>query len=218
MVSGIRFAGCSGAMGGQPSNRAFPNGLEVFNMQPGDTSAPLRVGFFGAGGAPNASVIVGEYQDRTHRTNHNGADLGVFINNKFSSSTVAIVSGVTFPNLIDMPASSGTLMCRFTEPSAQQVQTQNATFRAVSFNSNSGVPNIDAIPANVTVQAFELKNTVGGAGNSSWTNITSGSNALALNAQAATATVHDFIVAVSASPTATGTNRDFGFAVRLEYF
>ncbi len=218
MVSGIRFSACSGAMGGQPSNRAFINALEIFNMQPGDTTSPLRLGFFGAGGAPNAAVIVGEYQDRTHRTNHTGADLGVFINNKFSSSTVAIVSGVTFPNMNNMPANSGTLLCRFTEPTAQAVQTQNASFRAVALDSTSGVPNIDAIPSNITIQAFELQNTVGGAGNSSWTDITSGSNALSLNNQSATGSVHDFIVGVSASPTTTGTNREFGFMVRLEYF
>jgi hypothetical protein len=218
MTSGIRWAGCSGSMGGQPSNRAFPNSLEIFNMQPGDTTSPLRLGFFGAGGAPNAAVIVGEYQDRTHRTNHNGSDLGVFINQKFSSSTVAIISGVTFPNMTDVPGNSGTLLCRFTEPTAQEVQTQNATFRAIAFNSSSGVPNIDSIPANITIQAFEVKNTVGGTGDGSWTDITSGSNALPLDAQAATASVHDFIVGVSASPTTTGTNRDFGFMIRLEYF
>ncbi len=218
MVSGIRFTGCSGAMGGQPSNRAFINSLEIFNMQPGDTTAPLRVGFFGAGGAPNAAVIVGEYQDRTHRTNHSAADLGVLINNKFSSSTVAIISGVTFPNMNNVPANSGTLLCRFTEPTLQDVQTQNATFRAVALDSSSGVPNIDAIPSNITIQAFELQNTVGGLGNASWTNITSGSNALSLNNQSATGSVHDFIVGVSASPTVTGTNRDFGFMIRLEYF
>lgn len=218
MVSGVRFSACSGAMGGQPSNRAFINSLEIFNMQPGDTTSPLRVGFFGAGGAPNAAVIVGEYQDRTHRTNHNAADLGVLINHKYSSSTISIVSGVTFPNMNNIPANSGTLLCRFTEPTSQAVQTQNATFRAISFNSSSGVPNIDSIPSNLTIQAFELQNTVGGAGNSSWTNITSGSNALSLNNQTATGAVHDFIVGISASPTTTGTNRDFGFMLRLEYF
>lgn len=218
MVSGVRFSACSGAMGGQPSNRTFPAALEIFQMIPGDTTSPLRLGFFGAGGAPNAAVIVGQYQDRTHRTNHNGSDLGVFINHKFSDSVTSIISGVTFPNITDTPGSSGTLLCRFTEPTAQQVQTQNASFKAVSFNTSSGVPNIDAIPSNITIQAFELKNTVGGAGNTSWSTLTTGSNSLSLNNQAATASIHDFIVAVSASPTTTGTNRDFGFAVRLEYF
>lgn len=218
MVSGIRFALCSGAMGGQPSNMPFPQNLEIFNMQPGDTTSPLRLGFFGGGGAPDAAVIVGNYQDRTHRTNHNGSDLGVGINNKYSSSSVAIVSGVTFPNMNNIPGNSGTLLCRFTEPTAQEVQTQNATFRAIEFNSSSGVPNIDAIPSNITIQAFELQNTVGGTGNSTWTDITSGSNALSLNNQTATGSVHDFIVGISASPTTTGTNRDFGFMIRLEYF
>lgn len=217
MVSGVRFAGCSGALGGQPSNRAFPNGLEIFNMQPGDTGAPVRLGFFGANGVTSA-VIVGDYQDRTHRTNHGGSDLAQLINLKFSSTSVALVSGVTFPNMPDIPGSSGTLLCRFTEPTAQQVSTQNSSFRAVAFNSTSGVPNIDTIPSNLTIQAFELQNTVGSTGNSSWTEITSGSNALSLNNQAATASVHDFIVGVSLSPTVTGTNRDFGFMIRLEYF
>jgi hypothetical protein len=218
MVSGVRFSCASGAFGGQPANRTFPAVAEIFAMQPGDTTSPLRLGFFGPGGAPNGSVIINTYQDRTHRTNHFGADLGQFINLKFSSSSIAIVSGVTFPNMQDIPASSGTLLCRFTEPSNSQVSTQNATFRAVVLNSSSGVPNIDALVPNINIQAFELKNTVGGAGNASWTDITTASNQLALNNQAATAMVHDFIVGVSASPTSTGTNRDFGFAVRLEFF
>jgi hypothetical protein len=218
MVSGVRFSCASGAFGGQPNNITFPAAAEIFQMQPGDTTSPLRLGFFGPNGAPNGSVIINTFQDRTHRTNHVGADLGQFINLKFSSSSVAIVSGVTFPNMQDIPASSGTLLCRFTEPSNSQVSTQNATFRAVVLNSASGVPNIDAIPPNLSIKAFELKNTVGGAGNASWSDLTTSTNQLTLNNQNATAMVHDFIVGVSVSPTATGTNRDFGFAVRLEFF
>ena len=218
MTSGVRFSAASGAMGGQPSNRTFPAALEIFAMQPGDTTSPERLGFFGVAGAPNAAVVIGSYQDRTHRTNHSGSDLGIFINNKFVSSSVASVSGVSFPNMQDMPASSGSLLCRFTEPNGNQVSTQNAVLRAVRINASSGVPDITALPQNISVQGFELKNTVGGAGNSSWTDMSTTTNSLSLNAQSATASVHDFIVGLSVSPTVAGVNLLFGFAVVLEFF
>lgn len=219
MASGIRFFCCSGSMGSTPAGRAEPN-LEIFNLEPGATASPERLGFFGLLGAPNAPVIVGTYQERTHRTNHNGADLGIFVNVKFTGTSSAEVSGVpltlTGHTLATIPQNSGTLLCRFTEPSGTQVQTQNAFIRAVALTDASGAL-ISTTPSNITIQAAQLADTHGNAGDASWSNLTGGSNQLDLANQAGTALVHDYHLIISCSPLTAGVNRSWGLYFQLEF-
>ncbi len=220
MVSGIRFFGCSGSMGGTPSTRATPN-IEIFNLEIGATHSPNRLGLFGSAGAPNSAVIVGQYQDRTHRTNHVGSDLGQMVNVKYTGSTSASVSGVALTStghtLATIPQNSGTLLCRFTEPNNTSVITQQGTFRAVALNASSGMPDITSLATNITVQAAQLQDTSGNAGDSSWTLISNGGAALSLADQSLESNVHDFHLIVSGSPTAAGRNISFGYYLSVEF-
>lgn len=220
MISGVRFFCCSGAMGGTPSTRATPN-LEIFNLEPGATNNPNRLGFFGSAGAPNSAVIVGQYQDRTHRTNYQGSDLGTMMNVKFTGASSAEVSGValtaTGHTLATIPQSSGTLLARFTEPNDTAVITQNATFRAIDLTAASGAPDITDLASNVIVKAAQLQDTHGNAGDASWTNIDDTGAALSLADQAGLATVHDYHLIVSLSPSIAGSKTNFGFYLQLEF-
>lgn len=219
MVTAVTFFSGSGAMGGRvdADGIATPP-LSFATFSPGATNLGNRLGFFGEAGAPSSPVVVSTYQARSHIVDHLGVNLGTLVNIKFTSSTTAEVSGVSFPNPVDTPPGSGTVLCRFTEPTAQLVTTQNATFRAVQLNSHSGVPDISDDPANIDIQAYQIADTNGGAGDTTWSQIAGGgSNSLALTAQAGEQTIHDFEVAVSASPTAAGRKIDFGFVVDLEF-
>lgn len=218
MASGIRFFACSGAMGGTPSTRATPN-LEIFNLEAGATNNPNRMGFFGSAGAPNSAVIVGQYQDRTHRCDETGVDFGAMINVKFTGASTASVSGVPFTaGLTNIPSTSGTLLCRFTEPNDAAVVTQNATFRAINLTAGSGAPNIsDLVSAGILIKAAQLQDTQGFAGNASWQNIDSSGSALSLQSQVVATNVHDFHLIVSGTPTAAGRKINFAYYMQLEY-
>jgi hypothetical protein len=222
MVSGIRFFACSGALGGTASSRATP-GIELFNFEPRATDSPNRMGFFGVGGAPNSPVVVGFYQDRTHRCDHLGVDLGEMINVKFDGSTGAIVSGVditvTGHTLDTIPQNSGTLLCRFTEPNGTAVITQNSVFRAINLTAASGAA--DTTGANratgITLQAAQLADTDGESGDTSWTTISSGGSDLTLADQDALASVHDYHLIISGTPSAAGRKIDFAYYIQLEF-
>jgi hypothetical protein len=222
MVSGIRFFPCSGAMGNTAAtlnaNGMATIGLEIFNFEIGATNSPNRMGFFGANGAPNSAVIVGQYQDRTHVTDHVGSDLGTMINAKFTGASSVEHSGVPFTGgFANIPRESGTLLCRFTEPNGTDVVTQQATFRAVNFDAGSGVPNIGDLATGITVQAAQLQDTNGNASDASWSEVSSGGAALSLADQSMTVPVHDFHLLVSGSPSAAGRKIDFGYFMQLEF-
>ncbi len=218
MVSGIRWFGCSGAMGGTPSTRATPN-IEIFQLEAGATHSPNRIGFFGSAGAPSSPVVVGTYQNRTFRTNYVGSDLGQLINVKYTGASSAEVSGVTLTatghTLATIPQASGTLLLRFTDPNSLAVSTQNGVFRAIDLTATSGAPNVSDLVNGVNVYAAQLADTAGNSGNASWTDLTAG--ALSLNNQAIAATVHDYHIIISASPTAAGVKTDWGFYVEVEF-
>lgn len=225
MVSGIRFFPGSGAFGNTiaslyAAGKAEPGG-EIFNLEAGATESPNRLGFFGANGAPSSPVIVGQYQDRTHRTNHDGDDLGQFINIKFTAAGTAEVSGVsttvTGADLQDVPSESGTLLLRFTEPNGTPVITQQAVFRAISLTAASGAPDVSDLASNITVRALQLADTDGYAGDTTWTEISSGGADLTLEDQSTEAHVHDYHVGVSAAAAIAGRKRDFAFYCQLEF-
>jgi len=222
MVSGIRFFACSGAMGNTVASLYAAGkatiGLEIFNLVAGDSSRENRMGFFGANGAPNSAVIVGQYQDRTHRTNSIGTDFGQMINAKYTGASTVTHSGVPFTaGFSNIPRESGTLLCRFTEPNNTLVTTVNATFRAVNFSAASGVADISSLASNVTIQAAQLQDTSGNAANASWTLISNGGAALSLGDQSLSSNVHDFHFLVSGSPTTAGRNISFGYYLQLEF-
>lgn len=222
MVSGIRFFACSGAMGNTVAslygNGMATIGLEIFNFEIGATNSPNRMGFFGANGAPNSAVIVGQYQDRTHVTDHVGSDLGAMINAKYTGASSVEHSGVPFTaGLANIPRESGTLLCRFTEPNGTAVITQSATFRAVNFTAGSGVPDIGDLATGVTIQAAQLQDTAGNASDATWSEISSGGSALGLADQSLEASVHDFHLLVSGNPSTAGRKTNFGYYLQLEF-
>lgn len=218
MVSGIRFGACSGIQGGLTYADWGPDvPQEIFAYNSSFQSDPNRVGFFGSAGAP-ASVIIGQYQDRTHRTNNTGADLGIMINVKFTGASDAAVSGVAFPNVEDLPGASGTLLMRFRDATDTLVITQNGFLRAIRFVTNE--PNDGLKPLNVDIRGFQAADTHGNAGNSSWTQMSDGAGAgsdLSLANQTGETSVHDWFIALSASPQAVGTNAAFGFLAQIEF-
>ena len=229
MVSGVRFFACSGAMGGTPSNEAVPL-IEIFNLEVAATASPNRLGFFGPNKAPNSPVRIGNYQDHTHRTDNVGTDLGELINVKFIGSNDADVSGVNLTltghaadgGLSAIPQNSGTLLIRFTEPNAQNVQTQNSILRCIGLNAASGVPGGDGSSADaatdITVRGAQLADTDGYGGDADWTNMTATTSAsLSLTDQVQEVTVHDWHVILSATPAAAGRKVDFGFYMETEF-
>jgi hypothetical protein len=225
MTSGIRFMACSGAMGNTQatlySNGQATTRLEIFGLEPGATDNPNRLGLFGSAGAPNSAVVVGQYQDRTHVTNHGGSNLGHLVNVKYTGATSASVSGVaisvTGHTLATIPQASGTLLARFTEPTATAVIVQNATLSAVDLTAASGLPDPSNLADGITVQAAQLQDTAGNAGDSSWTTISSAGAALSLADQSMLAVVHDYHLIISGSPSSAGRKIDWGFYMSLEY-
>lgn len=225
MVSGIRFFASSGAFGNTiaslyAAGQAEP-GCEIFTLEAGATASPNRLGFFGSNGAPSSPVIVGQYQDHSHRTDHDGSDLGRLVNVKFTGAGSADVSGistsVTGADLQDVPSESGTLLLRFTEPNGTPVITQQAVFRAINLTAASGAPDVSDLATNITVRALQLADTDGFAGDTAWTEISSGGSDLTLENQLGETTIHDYHVAVSASAAIAGQKRDFAFYCELEF-
>lgn len=235
MVSGIRFFACSGAMGqlttgrltpadyyaaggALPADRALPN-LEIFQLVPGPVlGVPTRMGFFGSLGAPNSAVIVGQYQDRTHRTDELGTDFGAMVNGKFTGASTVEHSGVPFTGgFANVPGESGTLLARFTEENFTAVITQSATFRAVNLNAVDAMPDVGDLATGITIQAAQLQDTAGNAADASWSEISSGGAALSLADQSLEAHIHDFHLLVSGNPTAAGRKTNFGYFLQLEF-
>jgi hypothetical protein len=119
--------------------------------------------------------------------------------------------------LATIPQTSGTLLARFTEPNSTAVITQTATFRAVDFDAGSGVPDIGDLATGITVQAAQLQDTSGNAGDSSWSEVSDGGAALSLADQSLAAHVHDFHLIVSGSPESAGRKINFGYYLQLEF-
>lgn len=233
MASGIRFFAGSGAMGNTVSSlyangRAEP-GLEILNYNqnlPFVTNKPMRIGFFGAGGAPSSPVRVGQFQDRTHVCDHLGNNLGVLCNWKYATSTTAYASGVHYtasPFTAAIPMESGILL-RFMatwpwEGTPTAVQTQNGLVRAIDLDATGAVLDFSSSnrASTVVVYAAELRNTYGFTGDTSWTKISDTGSDLSLENQPSS-TVHDFNIILSASPTTAGANKNFAIYVELEYY
>ena len=232
MVSGIRFFAASGALGNTTASlyatSAQPEtGAEIFGFvaAAAETTVPNRMGFFGIGGAPSSPIIVGQFNRRTHITDHLGNDLGQMVDVRFTGASSAEVSGVaigvTGHTLATIPQESGTLLMRFREPSNGAVTTQNAVFRAVDLDVNHIAQDVSSSAVtDATIYAAELANNDGDAGDASWTQLSDavgGGSDLNLSNQSTEANVHDFHLIVSLSPSAAGRKINFAYYIQLEF-
>jgi hypothetical protein len=216
------LAGVYANLANSPGGQGEPL-LEIFNFEQTQaevTNTPNRLGFFGAAGAPNGSIVVGQHYQRTHRTDHLGTDLGEGIAVRFSNSTLTTVSGVEVLVENVLPQ-SGVLLARFKESNGTAVITQNAKFRAINLNASHAAPDTSTAAAvtNVVVYAAELANTIGFAGNTSWTQIdaTSTPKELSLQNQSGEADVHDWSIIISVNPSAAGRKIDWAFYLETEF-
>jgi hypothetical protein len=190
------------------------------------------LGFYG--GAFGYSVAVGTYQQTTYITNAAGTAQGPQCDNvKYVHPNSGLMGSNTVPSsLLYMPNSLATLNIRFDHTSAVKVQNVEARVydRYSISNPHSGV----------TVAMAELihpsnDQTVIGSGDSVWC-IASGTAAatgivLSLapspgsggihagngSNSVRTDTVHDWFMAISASPDSIGSKTQFGLYVSLEY-
>ena len=193
------------------------------------------LGFYGTAGF-GASVPVGQYQGRTFVTSSDGTVLGAEASNcQPSGASVAILgqSGSGIP-LRAIPNNQATLNVRFTNDTP--VRTQNATFtfgdRASSSNPASGI-----VAAIYEVSHQDTVQNVNGSGGPSTVVVSglhqwqflaaTGTMAITLTASPGTSGLrpsgsstvdqrHDWFLAVSLSPSSTGSKLSAGY-VSLEY-
>lgn len=211
-ISGIiQFHASSGAV-------SHPFQLDPFVA--GSGTEWNRIGFFGTTG-PGSFVTISQYQDTTYTVNESGiapnigvnAASGKLTNLKYinSSSVNPNSSGSVAVNTITAP--DATLRVRFTNPSGQAVQTQNAKILCVQLGATSGVASESALVSGITVQVFEV------GVDSSWTKIShdASSNSKSLSSRTGTSIIHDYHLGISVSPVNTGEKKDFAFLFKLEY-
>ena len=210
-----------------------------------------RVGFFGADGHGD-SVLITTYNKSAYVVDSDG-DLpgwaggasGVLVPMQYTGTNTLGVSGINSgkgwawnaSTQGTVPCESGTFLIRFTEPTAQAVQTLNATFRSVALNSSDGMPDYTAGAASTDIIIYAMEcnrhgyyshgtmthmdgdGDSGSGGDTAWTRIDSGgsSNSLALWNHAWTAAIHDFSVVMSVSPQKTGSVTTWGIYFRVDY-
>ena len=171
------------------------------------------VGFFGAGFG--FSIRVGEYNDTTYRTNANGtSDGNAMPNLKWANVSGAFAGGSsTAEELLEINNSESTLLITLTTDSA--IKTQNTNFRAfdrVAINNN---------PSGVTIRAAEIRkdaSLVRGSGNASWAVIAGSGDVLSMFDQTTeNNTVHNFYVALTATPVSIGEKTEIGFYFETEF-
>jgi hypothetical protein len=207
------------------TGRATPL-FEIVNLHSAAAlGTPNRLGFFGSTKAPNSPVIVGQYQDTSFRTDELGAEFGEMINVKYTGASTADISGTLGAGpffgsdiaLSSIPNVSGTLLARFAEPNDAAVITQQAVLRAINLDANNNVLDVSDLATGITVQAAQLADTDGFAGNSSWSVISSAGAELSLADQSSEATVHDYHLIISGTPAAAGRKINFAYYMQLEF-
>lgn len=224
-MNSVSFYAPSGAPATLSHSSIFP--IEDLDP-PGNTSGANYVGFFGAGGPQGVpfAVIVDCYQESTYITNTSGFNMGVapfglpesgrLINHQFATSTTVRVSGQPEQPLSEVPQESGTVLIRFIPSGSPtpSVRTQNGLLRTVVLNASSGIDDVTSIAVGLKVQCYEPTQ------DSSWTQ-TAGDgaldNRLFIADRNTSDQVHDYFVAMSASPEAVGERNNFGFFFILEF-
>lgn len=183
------------------------------------------LGFFGT--TFGESVAVGEWQDSTFITNGAGSVEGPQVHNiKWAHPSSGIVNGVGPWALNTIPNRLATLNVRFEHGSA--VKTQNVKFRIYDRSS------INNPASGVTTKVAELihpdPNQAGpaGSGDSTWETpagsavimslvASPGLSGLRPNGADTQSTVHDWYLAISASPDSVGAKTQYGGYFELEY-
>lgn len=180
------------------------------------------IGFYFSGGF-GASVPVGSYQASTYITNSNGTvNGGTLTNCRFRHANSGQIGSVTL-NLTHIPNIEATVQVRFTHDSAVLVQNilTKSTARDDEFVG----------PTGFTLQCAEIRHTgvaeiAGGLGSSSWTSLFGSGAASTLyltnspgsgGFATGVSTVHDWFLALSASPTTVGTKLA-SLRIGLEYY
>lgn len=204
-------------------------GYEIQNLDLGAGANDVkRIGFFGDAG-PGSPVVVNTYQSKTYPTDAGGdADTPPLVQLKYPGGSLTgqvQVSGAWIASTEEVGFTSGTVMMRFTEPTSTAVQTQNAFVECLKLNENENAAP-DEAPSNIVVRAFECQHPDGlSITNSVWIQLSgagangdgTANNKLSLTDQPQVTPIHDWCIALSASPTAAGTNIAFGFLVFIEY-
>lgn len=190
------------------------------------------IGFYGTNAFGDA-VSVGAYQRRTFVTNSNGTAQGPQCNNIFwthaNSGTLGQAGGST--NLTSIPNDQSTLKIRFTHDTA--VRTQNAKLYIYDRNFSS---DFEQHPATgVTTQVCEIRHVdpvigAGGSGYTAWATFLAtttgtiaplsaspGSGGLSPSGSSTQSTLHDWFIALSATPNSIGSKTQYGLAVSTEY-
>ncbi len=224
-MNSVVFYAPSGAPATISHSSLFP--IEQLDP-PGNTSGANHVGFFGTGGPQGVpfAVIVDRYQDETYITNPSGFNMGVapfglpesgrLINHKFVDASNVQVSGQPSQAVTVVPQESGTILIRFIPSGVPtpSVRTQNGLLRTVVLNASSGIDNVTSVVVGLKVQGYEPEQDSG------WTQ-TAGmaaiDNRLFISDRNTSDQVHDFFVALSASPEGVGERNDFGFFLVLEF-
>lgn len=178
----------------------------IITWRGGDDSTTIdsgtRVGFFGE--SFGESVPLGSYQTTTHVTDTSATtNYGALPNVKFVTNSTANWGSGELP-LSTIPQSECTLHIRITNASPVRLQT----VRLHAFSGSSHYYG----PSNMILSGAEL-------GDLAWTRVSGSASPLLLTPHIATAsTIHDYYVALSAKPTAQGTNTSVTLAVYAEYY
>lgn len=177
------------------------------------------LGFYGA--THGQSVNVSSYQDCTFITDSTGTIPGPQVHNiKYVHPASGSINGLTAVNVLDIPNYLASLKISFTHTSP--VKTQNAQFRVYDRS------NINNNPSGVLCKVAELvhpsTSQTGslGSGNASWSTIQGSGSILSMTASPGisglrpsgsntTQAQHDWYLAISASPSSTGSKTFAGY-------
>lgn len=184
------------------------------------------LGFYGASGF-GYSVPVGQYQGRTYITDATGVVEGPECDNiKYSDATHAILGQVGTPVLLtEIPNYLATLKIHFT--SDDPVRVENAAVRIFDRTD------IDEGPVGVTCKVAEIIHlddvqNDNGSGDASWHTPAGSSDIVDLisspgesgirpDGEDTLDTIHDWFLAISASPDTIGSKTEFALYFEMEY-
>lgn len=172
------------------------------------------IGFFGANFGE--SIPLDNYQDTTVVTNSTGTiNDGALSNVKYVNATQGNWGNGT-QNITALDSEYATLHIRLTSGSTSRLQAVNLYAYSGSFSPGpAGSGSISAsAPNNMNVHGFEI-----GGVNTTWTNMSGSAFPLALTPHIAEAQQnHDYYIAISVSPTATGVNTVVSLALYAEWY
>lgn len=186
------------------------------------------LGFYGSGNF-GASVAVGAYQDNTYITDSAGAQNGGSVNNiKYIGANSGQIPVGNTLNLLDIPNSKATINIEFSNSSAVQARNVQLVIydRNNTANAASGVVTqvVELLHPSLTMSGLL------GSGNSSWAtpagvtylSLAQSPGTSGLMAGNGTTSVtpdvlHDWYVAMSASPSTIGSKTSYGLYISLEY-